>query len=767
VSITKQDALDFHRSGRKGKLEVVPSKPCATARDLSLAYTPGVAEPCLEIEKDPDLAYEYTGKGNLVAVISNGSAVLGLGNIGPLAGKPVMEGKGVLFKRFADIDVFDIEVAEKDPDQFIECVARLEPTFGGINLEDIKAPECFYIEETLKSRLNIPVFHDDQHGTAIISAAAFLNALELAGKRIEDVKVVFAGAGAAAVACANLYITYGVKPENMVMVDRAGVIYEGRTENMNPYKQRFARKTKRRTLAEAMEGADAFIGVASAGLVTGDMVKTMAKDPIVFAMANPVPEILPEVAHAARPDVIMATGRSDYPNQVNNVLGFPFIFRGALDCRASAITEEMKLAASRALADLAKEDVPDAVARAYGVEGFRFGRDYLIPKPFDYRVLLRVAPAVAEAASKSGVARKPITDIEAYRERLEGKLSAARSFMQVIHEKARRNPKRVVLAEGDHPKIQRAARLLAEDGLARPILVSIGGKAQDALGALDLKAPVEVVDPETHPRFAAYVDAYYDRRKRRGVTREVAVAHMRLRHYFAAMMVDQGDADVSLSGLTTSYPDAIRPALRVIGVAEGVRKVSGLYVLILKQRALFFADTTVNIEPTAQDMAEIAILSADTASHFDIKPRVAMISFSNFGNTPHPLADKVREAAEIVRERRPDLECDGEMQADTAVLPGFLQEHYSFARLSGPANVLVFPELQSANAAYKLVWRLANADAIGPILMGMRAPIHVLQQGVDVPDIVNMAAYGVVDAQTRSAAAEKTKAGRSRQEVLA
>jgi malate dehydrogenase (oxaloacetate-decarboxylating)(NADP+) len=749
VSISKQDALDYHRSGRRGKLEVVPSKPCATAHDLSLAYTPGVAEPCLEIEREPDLAYEYTAKGNLVAVISNGTAVLGLGNIGPLAGKPVMEGKGVLFKRFADIDVFDIEVAESDPDQFVECVARLEPTFGGINLEDIKAPECFYIEEKLKARMGIPVFHDDQHGTAIISAAAFLNALELAGKRIEEVKVVFAGAGAAAVACANLYVTYGVRPENMLMVDRTGVIYEGRTENMNPYKERFARKTKLRTLAEALKGADAFVGVATAKLVTGEMLKTMARDPIVFAMANPVPEILPEEAHAARSDVIMATGRSDYPNQVNNVLGFPFIFRGALDSRASQINEAMKLAASRALADLAKEDVPDAVARAYGVEGFRFGREYLIPKPFDHRVLLRVAPAVADAAARSGVARRPIADLEAYRDRLAGMLSPSRSFMQVIHEKARRRPMRVVLAEGDHPKIQRAAKILAEEGLARPILVSIGRRAERDLEALEVKAPVEVVDPETHPRFAEYVEAYYDRRKRHGTTREDAVVHLRERHYFAAMMVDQGDGDVSLSGLTTSYPDAIRPALRVIGVAEGVRRVCGLYVLLLKERAFFFADTTVNIDPTAQDLAEIAILSADTASLFDIQPRVAMISFSNFGNTRHPLADKVREAVDIVRRRRPDLECDGEMQADTAVLPGFLQEQYPFARLTGPANVLVFPELQSANAAYKLVWRLANADAIGPILMGMRAPIHVLQQGVDVPDIVNMAAYGVVDAQTR------------------
>ncbi len=750
MTLSKQDALDYHRCGRRGKLEVIPSKPCATARDLSLAYTPGVAEPCHEIERDPDLAYEYTGRANLVAVISNGTAVLGLGDIGALAGKPVMEGKAVLFKRFADIDVFDIEVAEKDPDQLIECVARLEPTFGGINLEDIKAPECFYIEERLKARLSIPVFHDDQHGTAIISAAAFLNALELAGKRIEEVKVVFAGAGAAAIACANLYLTYGVRRENLTLVDRAGVIYAGRTENMNPYKAPFARETSVRTLAEALEGADAFIGVSSARLVTGEMLKRMARDPIVFAMANPVPEILPEEARAARPDVIMATGRSDYPNQVNNVLGFPFIFRGALDCRATQINEAMKLAASRALADLAKEDVPDAVARAYGVEGFHFGREYLIPKPFDQRVLLRVAPAVAAAAAASGVARQPITDLEAYRDRLAGLLSPARSFMQVIHEKARRNPKRVVLAEGDHPKIQRAAKLLVEEGLAEPILVSLGRKALAELEALDLKRPVEVVDPETHPRFAEYVEAYYDRRKRHGVTRDDARVQMKGRHTFAAMMVAMGDGDVSLSGLTTNYADTIRPALRVVGLAEGVRRVSGLYVLLLKERALFFADTTVNIEPGVEDLAEIAILSADTVRHFDLTPRVAMISFSNFGNSRHPLSDKVRQAAELVRQKRPDLECDGEMQADTAVLPGFLQEHYPFARLTGPANVLVFPELQSANVAYKLVWRLANAVAIGPILMGTRAPIHVLQQDVDVPDIVNMAAYGVVDAQTRS-----------------
>jgi malate dehydrogenase (oxaloacetate-decarboxylating)(NADP+) len=751
VNSLREDALEFHSTGRKGKIEVVATKPCATARDLSLAYSPGVAEPCLAIKDDNELVYEYTAKGNLVGVVTNATAILGLGDIGPLAGKPVMEGKGILFKRFADIDVFDIEVAEKDVDKFVECVARLEPTFGGINLEDIKAPECFAIEEALKKRMSIPVFHDDQHGTAIISAAAFLNALEVVGKKIEDVRVVFAGAGAAAVACANLYVTYGVRMENILMVDRTGVIYEGRKENMNPYKEKFARKTKLRTIAEALEGADAFVGVAAAGLVTGDMVKSMAKDPIVFAMANPVPEILPEVAHAARPDVIMATGRSDYPNQVNNVLGFPFIFRGALDCRATQINEAMKLAASKALAALAKEDVPDSVARAYGVESFRFGREYLIPKPFDWRVLLHVSPAVAQAAAETGVAKKPIADLEAYRRHLEGMLSRSRSFMQVIHQKAKSAPKRVVLAEGDHPKIQRAAKILAEEKLAVPILLSRGKKAEEALRAMDVKSPITVIDPEMHPDFGAYVDAFAEKRGRHGITKEDAATYMRVRNYFAAMMVERGEADVSLSGLTTSYPETIRPALQTIGVAPGVKKVAGLYILVLPDRVFFFADTTVNIDPSAADLAEIAIMSADTARHFDIQPRVAMISFSNFGSTRHPVTDKVREAVRLVNERRPDLECDGEMQADTAVMPEFLKENYPWSKLTGPANVLVFPELQSANAAYKLVWRLAKADAIGPILMGMGKPVHVLQRGVEVADIVNMAAFGVVDAQAREA----------------
>ncbi|MDL1951222.1 NADP-dependent malic enzyme, partial [Acidobacteria bacterium ACD] len=622
-------------------------------------------------------------------------------------------------------------------------------TFGGINLEDIKAPECFYIEEKLKQRMGIPIFHDDQHGTAIISAAAFLNALELTNRKIEEVKVVFAGAGAAAIACANLYVTYGVRLENILMVDRKGVIYKGRTENMNEYKQRFARETDKRTMAEALDGADAFIGVAAAKMVTGEMIKKMAKDPIIFAMANPVPEIMPEEAHAARPDVIMATGRSDYPNQVNNVLGFPFIFRGALDCRATQINEAMKLAASKALAELAKEDVPDSVARAYGVEGFKFGREYLIPKPFDWRVLMWVAPAVARAAAESGVARRPITDYDAYRARLEGMLSRSRSFMHVIHEKAKRSPRRVVLAEGDHPKIQRAAKLLAEEGIARPILLSRGRQAEEALKALDLKAEVTVVDPEGHPSLPEYVNAFYQRRRRLGVTKDDAAKLLGEPNYFAAMMVDRGEADVCLSGLTSYYADTIRPALQTIGVAPGVHKVAGLYILILQDRVFFFADTTVNIDPTSEDLAEIAAMAADTAKLFELTPRVAMISFSSFGATRHPKADKVREAVKILKRTRPDLECDGEMQADTAVLPEFLKENYPWAGLTGPANVLVFPELDTANAAYKLVWRLAKADAIGPILMGLGKPVHVLQRGVEVADIVNMAAFGVVDAQAR------------------
>ncbi len=749
---TPEEALEYHSRGRKGKVEVVPSKPCRTQEDLSLAYSPGVAEPCLAIAKEPDKVYEYTTKGNLVAVITNGTAVLGLGNIGPLASKPVMEGKGVLFKRFADIDVFDIEVDSEDPAVVIETVARIAPTFGGINLEDIKSPECFEIEEALKKRLKIPVFHDDQHGTAIISAAAFLNALEVVGKEIANVKVVFCGAGASAIACAKLYLTYGVRRENLRLVDRSGVIYLGRTEDMNPHKAQFAVETFERTLADALTGADVFIGLSAGGIVKGEMLKGMARDPIVFALANPNPEITPEDARAARPDVIMATGRSDYPNQVNNVLGFPFIFRGALDVRATEINEEMKRAASQALAALAKMDVPDSVSKAYGGQSFRFGREYLIPKPFDPRVLLWVAPAVAEAAMRSGVAREPITDMGAYLRRLEALLSRSSEVMSVVLEKARRDPKRIVFPEGEHPKVLRAAKILAEEGICRPILLAREQEIEKL--AHEFELPMEKIDfintnhAEALPAYAAKLEQL---RRRHGMTIEEAARQARVRNVFAPLMLEVGDADGVISGLTQSYADTIRPALQICGTAPGVGRVSGLYILMLKGQTFFFADTTVNIDPTAEELAEIASLTADAVRRFDIEPRIAMISFSSFGSNTHASALKVKQAVALVRSQRPDLAIDGEMQADYAVVPEMLEAQYPWSSVRRP-NVLIFPNLEAANAAYKLVWRLAGAEAIGPILLGLKRPVHVLQRGVDVADIVNMAAIAVVDAQEKAAA---------------
>ena len=752
--ITREEALEYHARGRPGKVEVVPSKPCRTQEDLSLAYSPGVAEPCLEIARDPEAVYEYTAKGNLVAVISNGTAVLGLGDIGSLAAKPVMEGKGVLFKRFADIDVFDIEVDAVDPQAFIDTVAAIAPTFGGINLEDVKAPECFVIEEELKRRLKIPVFHDDQHGTAIISAAALLNALEIAGKTIGDAKVVFLGAGASAIACAKLYLAYGVRKENLRMVDKSGVIRTGRPEDMNPYKALFAVDTEERTLTDALDGADVLVGLSGKGLVKGEMLKNMARDPIVFALANPEPEITPEEARAARPDVIMATGRSDYPNQVNNVLGFPFIFRGALDVRATEINEEMKKAASQALAALAKMDVPDSVSKAYGGQEFRFGREYLIPKPFDYRVLLWVAPAVAEAAMKSGVARKPITDMAAYLRRLEAMLSRAREVMGVVIRKARRNPKRIVFPEGEHPKILRAAKILAEEGICRPILLAREEEVSDLARELQLPMDkIEFVHARSSPRLPEYARLLELRRRRRGMTAADAAKQAGSRNVYGPLMVEAGDADGVISGLTQHYPETIRPALEIVGTAPGVRRVSGLYVLIFKDRTFFFADTTVNIDPTAEELAEIALLTADAVPRFDMEPRIAMISFSNFGSNTHANAQKVKRAVELVKAARPDLPIDGEMQADYAIVPELLEAEYPWATVRRP-NVLIFPDLQSANAAYKLVWRLAGAEAIGPILLGMRKPVHVLQRAVEVADIVNMAAIAVVDAQ------EKAREGR-------
>ena len=748
MSIRDQEALEYHSSPPPGKVSVVPTKPCRTQRDLSLAYTPGVAVPCLEIHRDPSLAYKYTAKGNLVAVISNGTAVLGLGNIGPLAGKPVMEGKGVLFKRFADIDVFDIELATEDPKEIIRVCQILEPTFGGINLEDIKAPECFEIEEELKKTLKIPVFHDDQHGTAIISGAALINALHLAGKKIEDVKIVFSGAGASAISCANHYIRLGAKLENILMCDTKGVIYEGRTEGMNKYKAKFARKTGARTLADAMKGADVFVGLSVANCVTPEMLLSMAERPIVFALANPDPEIPYDVAKATRDDIIMATGRSDYPNQVNNVLGFPFIFRGALDAGATAINDEMKLAATYALAELARMDVPDSVRRAYGVETLEFGPEYIIPKPFDPRVLTHVAPAVARAAMETGVAWRQL-DLAAYRDELEKRLGKSQEIMRMVIHKAQRSPRRVVFPEGVQDKILRAAQILIDEAIAHPIL--IGNRERILTRArqlhLHLENAAEIVDPETDPRFDTYTMEYLRLRQRKGVTHTEAPILMRNPTRFAAMMVHSGDADAMIAGLTQHYADTIRPALEVIPKKEGIQKVAGMYMLITAKGQLYFiADTTVNIEPTAEDLAEIAIMSADTVRSFDIEPRIAMLSFSTFGSSRHPLAAKVAAATELVRQRRPDLVVEGEMMADAAVTPEMLGD-YPFCRLTGPANVLIAPSLEAGNIAYKLLWRLGGCEVIGPILMGFARPVHVLQRGCEVNDIVHMAALAVVEAQ--------------------
>ncbi|GAB4503249.1 MAG: NADP-dependent malic enzyme [Anaerolineales bacterium] len=749
AKITREDALEYHRlKGKPGKVAVVPTKPMDTQRDLSLAYTPGVAVPVLEIEKDPELAYEYTSKGNLVAVVSNGTAILGLGDRGALAAKPVMEGKGVLFKKFADVDVFDIEVNSHDPDEIIKVVAAISPTFGGINLEDIKAPECFYIEEELKKMLDIPVFHDDQHGTAIISSAGLANALELVGKKHGEIRMVISGAGAAAISCAELAIRWGVKRENIMLCDSKGVVHAGRTD-LNKYKQRFAIETDARTLADAVRGADVFYGLSVANVLTPDMVKTMASDPIIFAMANPDPEIRPELAKEARKDVIIATGRSDYPNQVNNVLGFPFIFRGALDVRARAINDDMKFAASQALAALAKEDVPDSVLRAYGVESLRFGREYIIPKPLDPRVLLWEAPAVAEMAMKTGVARKQM-DIEEYREQLayrQGKGEQVRYFFQ---NKARASggTKRVAFAEGEEPKIIRAAYQIKEEGIATPILIGRPEVIQKRIEDLGLSCCLDVVDPNRFEKHEQYAQAYHDLRARKGVTLTIARNRVRQPNIFGSMMVKMSDADAFISGLTYEYPDVIRPALRIHHTAPGTARAAGVYIMIVDDRVYLFTDATVNIDPTAEDLAEIACLAADFATQLEIEPRVAFLSFSNFGSTPHPLSEKVRKAVELTKARRPNLVVDGEMQADTAVVPEIIEERYPFSAVKD-ANVLVFPSLESANIAYKLLARLGNAKAIGPILLGLGAPVHVLQTGDDVNAIVQITAVAVMDAMGR------------------
>ena len=748
MAVTKQQALDYHSTPRPGKIEISPTKPCRTQRDLSMAYTPGVAQPCLEIHNNPLDAFKYTGRANLVAVVTNGTAVLGLGDIGALAGKPVMEGKAVLFKRFADVDVFDLEINSHDPDEVIRVCQLLEPTFGGINLEDIKAPECFYIEETLKKTMNIPVFHDDQHGTAIITGAALLNALELVQKEISKIKVVFNGAGASAIASAEHYVRLGVKRENIFMVDTKGLVYDGRTEGMNPYKQRFAQKTNLRTLAQVAEGADMLVGLSVKGAFTPEMVKSMAPRPIVIAMANPDPEITYDDARAVRKDILMCTGRADYPNMVNNVLGFPFIFRGALDVHATAINDEMKLAATRALAALAKEDVPDSVCRAYGVEHMKFGPDYLIPKPFDPRVLIWEASAVAEAAIRTGVARNPIP-LDVYRDQLERRLGKAHEIGHMLIQKAQAKPKQVVFPEGENEKILRTAHSLIEEKIAYPILLGNPSVIQNSakeLG-LDLKG-AKIIDPASSPLREPYIQELFRLRQRRGVTLTEARALMKDPNVFGSMMVRMGEADALVSGVTQHFPETIRPALQIIGTREGLRRVSGCYLMITKSGQLYLlADPTVNIDPTAEDLVEIALCAAQTARRFDLTPRVAMLSFSSFGSTRHPQCEKVRQAVELLHKADPTLIVDGEVMADMAVSPEMLEKSYPFSSLKDGANVLIFPDLASANIAYKLVSKLGGGQTLGPILMGMAKPVHLVWRETEVEEIVNVAALAVLDAQ--------------------
>ena len=759
MKIRDYEVLEYHEGERPGKLEVIASKPCVTQRDLSLAYTPGVALPCRLIEKDPDAAFRYTGRGNLVAVVTNGTAVLGLGNIGALAGKPVMEGKGVLFKRFADVNVFDIELDTKDPDELIRAVELLEPTFGGINLEDIKAPECFYIEERLQQLMDIPVFHDDQHGTAIISSAALLNALEIAGKDIAQIRVVFAGAGAAGIACANMMVALGVDPANVLMTDSKGVLYEGRGDEMNPYKQKYVRPTDRHTLADALTGADVFVGVSQADTVTREMVRSMAATPIVMAMANPDPEITYDAAKEARSDVIMATGRSDYPNQVNNVLGFPFIFRGALDVRARAINMEMKIAAAHALAALAKQDVPDAVLNAYGGERFAFGPEYIIPKPFDARVLTWVAPAVARAAVETGVARSPIDDWDEYVVALEQRIHGkAHQVVRNLMAQARRSSaRRIVFPEANEEKILRACQVILDERIAEPVLIGDPAaiRARAAAFGIELDG-ITIVDAHDEARCDRYAKRLFELRQRHGVTPQQARLLLSDPVYFGLMMVERGEADGLVAGLNRSYPDTIRPALQIIQLKEGVRRVAGMYSVIVRDRVLFFADATVNIEPTSEELAEIAISAATIArNHFDISPRVAMLSFSNFGSVHHEFARRMRDAADIARRWMPDLVVDGEMAPDTALVPEIARTNFPHSHIRGDANVLIFPNVQSGNISLKLVQRLAGADIIGPILMGLNRPVNVLNYYSSVSEIVNITALTAATAAPVAARAER------------
>ncbi len=749
----EQDALEYHSRKPAGKVEVVSSKPCNTDKALSLAYSPGVAEPCKEIAKNPEKVYDYTTKGNLVAVVTNGTAVLGLGDIGPLASKPVMEGKGVLFKQFANINVFDIELNAKTVPEVIAAVKALEPTFGGINLEDIKAPECFEIEETLKREMKIPVFHDDQHGTAIISAAALINACIITDRQMDKIKVVMNGAGAASVSCARLFTALGVRKENLIMCDSKGVVFEGRTEGMNKYKQEFANKTKARSLTEALKGADVFVGLSVAGAVTGEMLKYMEPRPIVFAMANPDPEILPDAAKKARPDVIMATGRSDFPNQVNNVLGFPFIFRGALDVRATSINEEMKLAAVDALARLAREDVPERVSAAYGGQSFSFGPDYIIPKPFDYRALLWVTPAVAKAAMETGVAQKPISDWQAYRDQLEAFQGAKTGFVRtVIHRvksqavEKKQNVPLVVFPEGNSTKILKAIHIIKQEGNVRPVILGYPDIVKENIRNLGLELKdVPIIHPSTHPRFRAYVDKLFEKRARKGVMFREAERLMADPDYFAAMMVEMGDADGLVTGATQNYADCVRPILQIIGT--GRRKTaSGLNLVMFKNRMYLFADTTMNINPNAEEVATIAIHAARVATYFKLQPRIAMLSYTNFtskGENP----EKMKKAADIVRKHFPNYVVDGEMQADTAVNPEIIDRIFPFSSIKDGANILIFPNLDSGNIAYKLLQQLGGGEVIGPFLMGVKKPANVLQRTCSVDDIVNTVALTALQAQ--------------------
>ena len=746
----KQEALDYHSQGRPGKIEVIPTKPTSSQRDLSLAYSPGVAQPCIEIEKNPETVYKYTAKGNLVAVISNGTAVLGLGDIGPEASKPVMEGKGILFKLFADIDVFDIEINEKDPERFIQTVKAIAPTFGGINLEDIKSPECFLIEQKLKAELDIPVMHDDQHGTAIITGAALLNALELVNKKIGDVQIVFNGAGASAISCASLYISMGAKPENLVMCDSRGVIRADKSD-LDEIKKPFATQRNLNTLAEAMKGADVFVGLSKGNVVSKEMVQSMGNHPVVFALANPDPEIAYADALAARPDLIMATGRSDHPNQVNNVLGFPFIFRGALDVRAKAINEEMKLAAVYAIAGLAKETVPDAVNLAYGANNLSFGKEYIIPKPIDNRLIYEVAPAVAKAAIASGVARHTITDWEAYESELRNRMGIDNKLMKFVAEKARQNPQRVVFAEADHYKILKAAFTVKEEGIAHPVLLGDREKILHLMKTYNIRLEdVPIIDcraEEEEARRNHFGDLFFARRGRRGYTQFEARRAMQERNYFGAMMVETGEADALISGLTRKYPDTIRPALEIFGVKKGFRKAAGMYLMMTKQGPLFFADTTLHMDPSAEELVEIALLAAEQVRLFNIEPRIALLSYSNFGSVDNARTKKVREAVQILHRDHPELIADGEMQANMALNQQLIREQFPFSVLAqNRPNTLIFPNLESGNIAYKLIQEIGGAEAIGPILLGLSKSVHILQLGSSVREIVDMVTLAVADA---------------------